>query len=377
MAADWSMTDRPDHSGRVAVVAGANSGIGYDVALALATAGAEVVLACRNVGKAESALASIRALVPSAGVCFMRLDLADLASVATFAANFRGEHDRLDLLVNNVGAMAVDDSRTADGFETQLGVNHLAHFALTARLLPALLATPGARVASMSSMAHRGGHLVIDDLMFDRRRYSRWQAYNQSKLANLLFTAELQRGLSEAGAGAVAVAAHPGVARTNLGSQGHGISNRLMRIGPPLRSRSAAGALPLLRAATDPAVRGGQFYGPRWGVAGPPVLETPSRRARDGASARVLWRALVERTGLDPNFGREGRRPRLSSAFVFAPALPRRPKMSAKNHQGEHQCEDRDQDSKATAHPEGLGGQERAIGVEGVRRRCDDGHQRG
>jgi NAD(P)-dependent dehydrogenase (short-subunit alcohol dehydrogenase family) len=300
----WTTADMPDQSERVAVVTGANSGLGYHVALALAMAGADVLLACRNIAKAESAAASIRKVVPAASVRFMRLDLADLASVEAFANNFRSENDRLDLLVNNAGLMAVDESRTVDGFESQLGVNHLGHFALTARLLPALLSTPGARIASMSSLAHRPGRLVMDDLMFDRRRYSRWQAYYQSKLAILLFTAELQRRLAEAGAGAIAVAAHPGVARTNLGSQGHGISNGLMRVGLPICGRTTSGALPLLRAATDVAVLGGQFYGPRWGVVGPPVLETPSRRARNDACARLLWRASVELTGLDPTFGR-------------------------------------------------------------------------
>lgn len=304
MTAHWTTADIPDQRNRVAVVTGANSGLGYHVVVALAMAGAEVVLACRNAGKAESAVASIRLLAPSASVTYMRLDLADLASVAGFVTSFRGEYDRLDLLVNNAGLMAVDESRTADGFETQLGVNHLGHFALTARLLPALLSTPGARVASMSSLGHRSGHLVIDDLMFDRRGYSRWQAYYQSKLANLLFTLELQRRLAEVGAGAIAVAAHPGVAHTNLGSQGHGISNRLTRIGLPFTRSAASGALPLLRAATDPTVVGGQFYGPRWGAFGHPVLETPSKQARDVASARTLWRASVELTGLDPSFGR-------------------------------------------------------------------------
>jgi len=267
----WTTADMPDQSERVAVVTGANSGLGYHVALALAMAGANVLLACRNIAMAESAVASIRKVVPAASVRLMRLDLADLASVEAFANNFRSENDRLDLLVNNAGLMAVDESRTVDGFETQLGVNHLGHFALTARLLPALLSTPGARIASMSSLAHRPGRLVMDDLMFDRRRYSRWQAYCQSKLAILLFTAELQRRLAEAGALAIAVAAHPGVARTNLGSQGHGISNGLIRVGLPICGRTTSGALPLLRAATDAAVLGGQFYGPRWGVVGPPA----------------------------------------------------------------------------------------------------------
>jgi len=301
----WTTADIPDQSSRVAVVTGANSGLGYHVAQALAIAGATVVLACRNQIRAESAVASIRASAPAAKVTFRRLDLADLASVADFADGYRTEHDRLDLLVNNAGLMAVDQSRTKDGFETQLGVNHLGHFALTARLLPALLTTPGARIASMSSMGHWGGHLAMDDLMFDRRGYHRWFAYYQSKLANLLFTTELQRRLAEAGAQAIAVAAHPGVARTDLGSEGHGISNRLTRIGLPLTGRSAAsGALPMLRAATDPTALGGQYYGPRWQAFGPPVLETASVQARDDVSARALWAASVDLTGLDPAFGR-------------------------------------------------------------------------
>lgn len=300
MAVHWTTDDIPDQSDRVAVVTGANSGLGYHIALALAVARAEVVLACRNIDKAKSAVASIRAFAPAARVRFIRLDLADLASVGAFADDFRGEYDRLD---NNAGLMAVDESRTADGFETQLGVNHLGHFALTARLLPALLSTPGARIASMSSMVHRAGHLAIDDLMFDRRRYSRWQAYSQSKLANLLFVLELARRLGEVQAAAIAVAAHPGMAHTNLGSQGHGLSNRLTQIGLPFNRRSASGALPLLRAATDPTVQGGQYYGPRWGIFGDPVLETPSQQARDGASARALWNASVELTCLDPAFG--------------------------------------------------------------------------
>jgi protochlorophyllide reductase len=302
LAVHWTTDDIPDQSGRVAVVTGANSGLGYHTALALAVAGAEVVLACRNTDKAKSALASIRVAAPAATLRVMRLDLADLASVRVFADSFMCEHDRLDLLVNNAGLMAIDELRTEDGFETQLGVNHLGHYALTARLLPVILSTPGARIASMSSLAHRGGRVVLDDLMFDRRRYSRWQAYCQSKLANLLFIRELQRRLTGAGAAAIAVAAHPGVARTNLGSQGHSLSNQVIRIDLPMSSRAAAGALPMLRAATDPGALGGQFFGPRWAAVGHPALETPSRQARDSASARALWAASAELTALDPAF---------------------------------------------------------------------------
>lgn len=282
MSAHWTTADIPDQSDPVVVVTGANSGLGYQVALELAVAGAQVILACRNIGHAESAVASIAAQAPAANVGFMQLDLADLASISRFAATFSSEHDTLDLLINNAGLMAVDRSRTVDGFETQIGVNHLGHFALTARLLPALLSTPGARIASMSSMAHRGGRLGIDDLMFDRRRHGRWQAYGQSKLANLLFVVELQRRLGQARAAAIAVAAHPGVGHTNLGSQGHGVSNRLSRIGLPFNRRSASGALPLLRAATDPTVTGGQFYGPRWGAFGHPVREPASPKPGRG-----------------------------------------------------------------------------------------------
>jgi NAD(P)-dependent dehydrogenase (short-subunit alcohol dehydrogenase family) len=297
------MADIPDQRDRVAVVTGANSGFGYHIAAALAVAGASVVLACRNPSKAEAALVSIRALAPAATVTSIPLDLADLASVTAFATRFSGDYDQLDLLINNAGLMAVDESRTKDGFETQLGVNHLGHFALTARLLPAMLSTPGARIASMSSMAHRGGQLVVDDLMFERRGYNRWQAYFQSKLANLLFTAELQRRLDEAGSGAIAVSAHPGVAHTGLGVEGHGISNRLTRIGSRFNVRPVvSGALPLLRAATDPTVLGEQFYGPRWRVFGRPVLEIPSAQARDDDSAKALWKASVELTGIDPSF---------------------------------------------------------------------------
>jgi NAD(P)-dependent dehydrogenase (short-subunit alcohol dehydrogenase family) len=168
VTAHWSTESIPDQRGRVAVVTGANSGLGYHVALALAVAGAQVVLACRNIDKAKSAITSIRALVPASQVTLCRLDLADLGSVAQFADNFRAEHDRLDLLVNNAGLMAVDQSCTVDGFETQIGVNHLGPFALTAHLLPTVLSTPGARVVSMSSMGHRQGRLVVDDLMFER-----------------------------------------------------------------------------------------------------------------------------------------------------------------------------------------------------------------
>jgi protochlorophyllide reductase len=297
----WTPADMPDLTGRRAVVTGSNSGLGLEIAAGLAARGATVVLACRDTAKAGRAAERIVARTPDARLEVAALDLADLAGVAAFADG-QAARGRLDLLVNNAGLMAVDETRTADGFETQVGVNHLGHFALTARLMPLLLSTPGSRVGTMSSMGHRAGRLVdLDDLMSERG-YHRWRAYFRSKLANLLFTAELDRRLSAAGAPTIAVAAHPGASRTDLGTEGGSLSNRLMAVVVPLVTQSAhAGALPMLRAMTDPDVRGGEFYGPRWVVRGhAPVRETPSRAARDAAAARRLWDASVALTGLEP-----------------------------------------------------------------------------
>jgi protochlorophyllide reductase len=189
----WTPADIPDQTDRLAVVTGANSGLGYEIARSLAAAGAQVVLACRSEQRGEAAAERIRDAAPAARVAVRRLDLADLASIDGFADGVAREHDRLDLLVNNAGLMAVDEGRTTDGFELQFGVNHLGHFGLTARLLPLLLRTPDSRIATMSSMGHRQGRLRLDDLMFDRRGYRRWQPYFDSKQANLLVPATPQR----------------------------------------------------------------------------------------------------------------------------------------------------------------------------------------
>jgi NAD(P)-dependent dehydrogenase (short-subunit alcohol dehydrogenase family) len=278
-------------------VTGANAGLGLEITRHLAAAGAEVVLACRNLEKAERAAAQVRAGLPAAKLEVRALDLADLDSVAAFADRWDGG---LDLLVNNAGLMAVDESRTAQGFETQFGVNHLGHFALTARLLPHLLATPGSRVGTMSSMGHRAARGEPDPRL--ERPYERWGAYFRSKLANLHFTAELQRRLVAAGAPTVAVAAHPGGSRTDLGTEGSSPANRLLTsAAQPLLQPASAGARPMVRAVTDPSVRGGEFFGPRFLVRGAtPVVETPSRAARDAAAARRLWDLSVELTGLTP-----------------------------------------------------------------------------
>ncbi len=292
----WGPDDIPDLDGKVAVVTGANSGLGLQVARRLAARGARVLLACRNTDKAEAAAERIGALAE-----VVALDLASLASVERAAGEIRQRTDRLHILVNNAGLMAVDFALTEDGFETQIGVNHLGHFALTGRLVGLLASTPGSRVVNVSSMAHRNGLLRLDDLMWRNRRYSRWGAYSQSKLANLLFTFEADRRFAEAGVPTQVLAAHPGVTRTDLGVEGSGISNAVLRSVsgvPGLGQSTAMGALPLLRAATDPAASGGQYYGPKWMLAGRPVLEIPSRRARDTSSAEALWEASEKLTGV-------------------------------------------------------------------------------
>lgn len=277
----------------MAVVTGANSGLGLEASKLLAAAGARVFLACRNPDRAEAAAARVGR---SAEV--VRLDLASLGSVAGAAAAIAAATPRLDILVNNAGLMGVDRSRTEDGFEMQLGVNHLGHFALTGRLAPQLAATPGARVVTVSSLAHRPGHLRLDDLMFDQRGYDRWRAYFQSKLANLLFANELDRRLRAAGAGWSSLAAHPGASRTHLGAEGHGVINALLRPTGGFGQPASVGALPIVRAAVDPGAQGGELYGPQFMMFGYPVRETPSRRARDTAAAAALWERSEELTGV-------------------------------------------------------------------------------
>ena len=299
----WSAADVPDLSGRVAVVTGANRGLGREVTRYLARRGARVIMACRNEVDGEAAAASLRARLPDGGALEVRpLDLARLASVETFAAGLADER-RLDLLANNAGLMAVDRGLTADGFETHIGVNHLGHFALTARLLPLLLATGGSRIVTMSSMAARLGHVDLGDLMWERRPYDRWQAYFQSKLANLLFTLELDRRLRAAGATTAALAAHPGGSRTSLGRHGRSWANRLLvPLYTPFLQPASFGALGLVRAATDPGARSGEYYGSLLQVWGPPVQEKPSRQARDPQLAAGLWEQSEQLTGCTPRF---------------------------------------------------------------------------
>ncbi len=294
--------DIPDQSGRTAVVTGANSGIGLITARELARHGARVLLACRDERRGKEAAARIRGAVPDADVEFAELDLADLSSVREFAAAYTP--DRLDLLINNAGVMALPYRRTADGFETQFGVNHLGHFALTGLLLPKLLATPGARVVSVSSGLHALSNIDMGDLNSERN-YRRWIAYGRSKTANLLFVHELARRTAAIGSGLVAAAAHPGYASTNLQTAGVRMENRraaerVIEFGNRIIAQpAAAGALPTLYAATAPGVRPDSFTGPR--VLGWRGAPAPSWRAgwtRNDVASERLWVASEQLTGV-------------------------------------------------------------------------------
>jgi protochlorophyllide reductase len=284
----WITKDIPRLDGKTAIVTGANSGLGFVIANELAAAGARVILACRNTAKAEESARQIVTRSTTAQVEVLPLDLGNLSSVQAAADTFLQTNRPLDLLINNAGLMALDESKTVDGFETQFGVNHLGHFALTHDLLPVLSPTFGSRIVTMSSMGHRMGRMHFEDLMFTEK-YDRWKPYFQSKLANLLFTSELQKRLVSLGAKTVALSAHPGASNTDLGTEGKGLTNKALRIVPIVSQSASRGAQPALRAATDPSATGGQFYGPRWITRGHAVVETPSKRANNEADAKRLW----------------------------------------------------------------------------------------
>ncbi|WP_405897636.1 oxidoreductase [Streptomyces sp. NBC_00727] len=302
MTQGWSARDIPDQSGRTAVVTGANSGIGLLTARELARCGARVLLACRDERRGKEAADRIRYAVRGADVEFAALDLADLSSVREFAAGYRA--DRLDLLINNAGVMALPYGRTADGFETQFGVNHLGHFALTGLLLPRLLATEGARVVTVSSGLHALADIDMGDLNSERN-YRRWIAYGRSKTANLLFVHELARRAAAAGSGLVAAAAHPGYASTNLQTAAARMENRraaerVMGLANRVVAQSAsAGALPTLYAATAPGVRPDSFTGPRLlGWRGAPGPSWRAGWTRDEVAGERLWVASEQLTGV-------------------------------------------------------------------------------
>ncbi|SRX92350.1 putative dehydrogenase/reductase [Mycobacterium tuberculosis H37Rv] [Mycobacterium shimoidei] len=291
----------PDQSGRIAIVTGANTGLGYHTAAMLAQRGAHVVLAVRNLEKGNAALARIVAADPKADVTLTQLDLSSLDSVRRTADALRANYPRIDLLINNAGVMYTPKQVTADGFEMQFGTNHLGHFALTGLLLDHLLGVRGSRVVTVSSTGHRiRAAIHFDDLQWERR-YDRVAAYGQSKLANLLFTYELQRQLAAAQKNTIAVAAHPGLSNTELARNVPGIFKPAVNVFWAVMSQSAAmGALPTLRAATDPDVKGGQYYGPD-GIGeqrGHPKVVSSSAQSHNEELQRRLWAVSEELTGV-------------------------------------------------------------------------------
>jgi NAD(P)-dependent dehydrogenase (short-subunit alcohol dehydrogenase family) len=298
----WTAEQVPDLSGRTAVITGANSGIGYRTALVLAQHGASVVLACRSGTRAADAADRIRAAVPGADVGVEQVDLSSLASVRAAAGRLRADHQHIDLLVNNAGALRTRYVVTEDGFESTFAGNHLGPFALTGLLLDRLLATPGSRVVTVSSIGHRRGVIDFEDLNMTRG-YRSSTAYFQSKLANLLFTYELQRRL--AGTSTIAVAAHPGNAHSGLSREMNPVarfltSSRARFVMWWLVQGTDMGALGTLRAATDPDVRGGEYYGPpgRFQFTGHPERVSSSARSYDVAVQQRLWRESERMTGV-------------------------------------------------------------------------------
>jgi protochlorophyllide reductase len=301
----WSAADIGDLTGRVALVTGANSGIGYETALALADHGAHVILACRDDEKARRARDKMESELERSSLELLHLDLADLVSVRRATDSVLAEHARLDLLVNNAGVMGTPYRQTADGFELQMATNHLGHFALTGLLLDRIVTTARSRIVTVSSHLHRMGRLRPDDVAGESFQ-STWVSYGTSKLANLLFTAELSRRLVAAGLPTLAVAAHPGWTRSNLAGSGAALGNSRVRrklgrvAGSALGQSAAGGALPVLCAATSSSVGQGQYVGPAhlFGLYGPPKVARRSRRARDAQAATALWEASEELTSV-------------------------------------------------------------------------------
>ncbi|HKY90019.1 MAG TPA: oxidoreductase [Nevskiaceae bacterium] len=301
----WSLADVPDQSGRIAIVTGANTGIGWWTAFGLASRGAHVVLACRSMPNADAAAARLRAAVPAARVETQRLDVSDLASVHAFADAILARHPRLDLLVNNAGIAWAPQQASAQGHELHLATNFLGPFALTARLVDRLKATPGARIVNVGSNEHHAGRLDFDDLDWQRRTFASRLAYAQSKVAMLSFTLELDRRLRRASSGLVALAAHPGFSSTDIARNSRmplmdwWIGRLSIAIAARIFQGAEAGAMPLLDAATNPALAGGAYRGPqRWfGTTGDPGPARVAKAARDPDAARRLWTCAETMTG--------------------------------------------------------------------------------
>ena len=305
MSNNWTQQDIPDMTGKVVVITGANSGLGLESTKALAAKGATVVMACRNSGKAEEAKAEVLAANPSARLDVMALDNASLASVRVFADAFKAKYDRLDILLNNAGLMAIPRELTEDGFEMQLGVNHLAHFALTGLLLDMITATPRSRVHSTSSSAAFMGAINLDDLMGEKS-YGRWTAYGQSKLANAAFATELNRRLRAAGHDTIANSSHPGFVMTNLQSNsmaesGAPLGERIFYglLAPVMAHDVSMGVLPQLYGATALEAKGGVFYGPKnFRMRGYPAEQKCNDALKDADLLKRFWEASEELTGV-------------------------------------------------------------------------------
>ncbi|MGH9135716.1 MAG: oxidoreductase [Acidimicrobiales bacterium] len=293
----WTTADIPDQTGRTILVTGANSGLGLRTAEVLAAAGAHVLMACRNQAKAADARDTVAATAAGPAPTVVALDLADLASVRACAEQVVGSVEQLDGLVNNAGVMAIPLTRTADGFEMQFGTNHLGHFALTGWLLPALLQADAPRVVTVSSVAHWPGWMRWRNLNW-ASSYQRWMAYSQSKLANLLFASELERRARAANCTLVSLAAHPGISATNLYAHADA-SGRGARV---FGQSDAAGALPQLRALTDPGAKGNDYFGPWLEVRGHPRRATRSLLARRRKDAARLWERSEQLTGVSYDF---------------------------------------------------------------------------
>lgn len=296
----WTAENIPNQRGKVAIVTGSSSGIGFETARVLANKEATVIIAVRSAEKGKAAIEKILAQNKKADVELMILDLADLNSVEKFAEEFKKNYSQLDLLINNAGVMVPPYSKTTDGFELQFGTNHLGHFALTGLLLEVLLTTKGARIVNVSSTAHKFGNINFDDLNWEKRTYSPWRSYGDSKIANLYFTGELQKKLKESNADIRVTAAHPGYTATDL--QRHTrITNFLNSL---LAMDVSKGALPTIRAAFDESATGGEFFGPDglFEMRGDPVKVEPNKLAKDGKIAEKLWDVSEELTGVKFNF---------------------------------------------------------------------------
>jgi NAD(P)-dependent dehydrogenase (short-subunit alcohol dehydrogenase family) len=300
---NWTITDIPDLTGKTVIVTGGNSGLGFESVKAFALKGAHVILACRSVSKGEEAKKSIVKFLPSADIIIMELDLTDLKSIRNFAAKFKQNNSRLDVLLNNAGIMMVPYGLTKDGFENQLGTNHLGHFALTGLLLEMLKKTPASRVVNVSSMAHTSGKMDFNNLLYENGKdYTPMKAYSRSKLSNLLFTYELQRFFEKNHINSIALAAHPGLSETNLAN--HMMQKWYFRILMPIFAHMAQpasmGALPELRASVDPGAKPNEFYGPdgKRQMKGYPVLVQPKQNAFNKEDARKLWEASEKLTSV-------------------------------------------------------------------------------